>query len=138
MKKIVLLLLLLFISYPANAHDTFKGYVIDVYDADTLTVSFRLPFNIQYTDKIRLNGLNSPEIRTLDKKEKALAIEARDFVRDLILNKEVDIKIVKREKFGRYLAEVYLYDGTFLNALLIEKKYAREYHGERRGKWEMK
>jgi len=108
------------------------GTVIDVYDADTVTVMLEVGFDIILQMKLRLWGINSPEIKTKDKEEKQRGIKARNFVRRKILNKRVKIRTYKREKFGRYLADIFLDDGTLLNELIIRNDYAVEYFGGRR------
>lgn len=113
---------------------SYKAKVIDVYDGDTLTIVVDLGFKIKHEIKLRLNGLNTPEIRTKDKREKELGKQVRDYVRELVLNKEILVKTTKAEKFGRYLADVYIGD-LHLNNHLIKKEYARPYFGEKRGPW---
>ena len=112
----------------------FKARCISVYDGDTLTVILDLGFGISYTAKLRLYGLNTPEIRCTNPKEKALGKEARDFLRELILNKDIIVEIMGVGKYGRQLAQVY-YNGKCINDLLIKKGYAREYFGGARKGW---
>lgn len=114
----------------------YKGRIVSVYDADTVTIILDLGFNVSIKEKIRLYGINCPELRTKNEKEKALAIEARDFVRELILGEEVEITVYKKGKYGRYLAGIFLESGELLNELLIKKGYAREYFGVGKAKWE--
>ena len=113
----------------------YTATVIDVYDGDTMTVDIDLGFKIHHEVKLRLNGINTPEIRTKDKREKELGLTVKQYVKGLILNKKVRILTEKPGKYGRYLADMYLEDGTYLNDLLIEKGYAREYFGEAREPW---
>ncbi len=80
-------------------------------------------------------GIDTPEIRTKNDKEKSLGIQARNFVRELILGQEIEIKTYKEGKFGRYLVDIYLDDGQKLNDLLVNMGYARRYDGGKREKW---
>lgn len=106
----------------------YKAKVIKVYDGDTITVDVDLGFKIVLRKiKLRLLGINCPEIKSKDPKERKKAIEARDFVKGLILGKEVIIHTTRTGKYGRWLAYVYLLDGTCLNKLLLKKKLARKY-----------
>lgn len=112
----------------------YKATILSCYDSDTYTVLIDLGFNINLKEKIRLLGIDSPEIRTSNKKEKALAYEARDYIRKLIEGKEVIIETEKTGKYGRYLANVF-YDDININNELIRLGYARPYDGGKREKW---
>jgi micrococcal nuclease len=56
---------------------------------------------------IRLNRIYAPELRG---KERPSGIESRDYLRSLILDKEVFIETIKdkKGKYGRYLGEIWL------------------------------
>ena len=85
---------------------TYKAKVVKVYDGDTFTVDIDLGFHIVYHKQVvRLARINTPEIRGVERPQ---GLIVRDLVRDLILDKEVVIKTIKdkKEKYGRYLAEV--------------------------------
>lgn len=112
----------------------YKCKVLSIYDADTMTVEVDLGFFIKHRIKIRLSGIDTPEIRTRNLEEKALAIEARDYVRDLLLDKEVIINTEKTGKYGRYLA-IIRYNDININHKLIELGYARVYDGGTRQSW---
>ena len=104
------------------------GRVVKVYDGDTCTLLFRWKKqNIKIS--CRLYGIDTPELRTKNKSEKKLAIEARDFLKILILEKIVFIEFFKNEKYGRPLVILYLKDGKSVNSLMIEKGYAKKYFG---------
>ena len=77
---------------------------------------------------MRLNGLDCPEMRTRDVKEKLIAVKARDYVANIILNKIITLKEVKLDKYGRLLAYVY-YEKRCINSELIERNLAVSYDG---------
>ena len=108
------------------------GRVIKVYDADTITIAAKLPYNDSplYRLSVRLNGLDAPEIKGngVNEEEKDAAAVARDFVSNLILNKYVRLENIASEKYGRILADVYIGDIN-LNDLLLDKRYAVKYDG---------
>jgi endonuclease YncB( thermonuclease family) len=108
------------------------GQVIKVYDADTITIASKLPYNdsLMYRLSVRLNGIDTPEIKGKDisDEEKESAKVARDFVSNLVLNKYVRLENIEREKYGRILADVYIED-VYLNDLLIKERYALKYDG---------
>lgn len=123
-------------------HNTYNALCIDVYDADSATFVVDCGFYIKHEIKTRFMKIDTPELRTRNNKEKELAIEARDYVRKMILDKEVMIKTYlnrreenKKGKFGRYLVDVFLDTGAYLNSMLITKGYAVYYDGGKREKW---
>ncbi|MBS4029459.1 MAG: thermonuclease family protein [Ignavibacteriales bacterium] len=106
----------------------YKATVLDVYDGDTLTVAIDLGFNVQLRkEKIRLNRINAPELKERSKKQ---GIASRDFLRSLILEKEITLQTIKdrKEKYGRYLGEVWITaDGKDVNVNdeLVKKGFAK-------------
>ena len=114
----------------------YKAKVLSVYDADTCTLLIDVGFNMFLKEKVRFMGIDTPEIRTRNPKEKALGLEARDWVREQILKKDVMFVAHKEGKFGRYLVDIFMGDTTVtINNLLIEKGYAKIYNGGKREKW---
>lgn len=108
------------------------GRVIKVYDADTITIASKLPYDDSpmYRLSVRLNGIDSPEIKgkgILDE-EKEAAKQARDFVSNLVLNKYIRLEHVESEKYGRILADVYI-GNIHLNEILLKERYAVKYDG---------
>lgn len=86
----------------------YKAYVTDVYDGDTITCIVDCGFNlgIQKT-KIRLYGINTPELRGEDRD---IGILVRDELRKKILNKHIFLKTIKdkKGKYGRFLGKIYI------------------------------
>jgi endonuclease YncB( thermonuclease family) len=106
------------------------GKVIKVYDGDTFTMVSKLPHTEGpiYRFSVRMNGIDSPEIKGKTATEKELAKKSRDALSNLILGKIVVLKNVSTEKYGRILADVYLGE-LFVNEWMIENKYAVKYDG---------
>jgi micrococcal nuclease len=107
------------------------GKVIKVYDGDTITIASKVPglYNSPiYKFSIRLNGIDTPEMRTKDEDEKEIAILARDALSEKIMGKEIRLENIKTEKYGRVLCDIYL-DQSHLNQWLIDEKYALPYDG---------
>ena len=77
--------------------------VVSVYDGDTCTCVVDLGFKTSVRIKVRLVGIDTPEVRTRDLEEKEKGIETRDWLREKILGKKVLLHTVKRGKFGRWL-----------------------------------
>ena len=104
----------------------YKATVTKVYDGDTITVDFDLGFGIVLKkQKIRLLGINTPEVRG---PERADGILSRNALRQRILDKQVIIRTSKdkKGKYGRWLGEVYVEDEN-INQWLITEGYAKEY-----------
>jgi endonuclease YncB( thermonuclease family) len=108
------------------------GRVIKVYDADTITIASKLPYDASpiYRLSVRLNGIDTPEIKGkgITDEEKEAAKSAREFVSNMVLNKFVRLENIQSEKYGRILADVYIGD-VYLNELLIKEQYAVKYDG---------
>jgi len=109
--------------------------VIKVVDGDTIDVDIDLGFNISYYQRVRLAGIDTPESRTTDKKEKVLGLEAKDRLKKAIdAATNVVIKTEKpdsSEKYGRILGWVYLDNNKVsINQTLIDEGYAWAYMGE--------
>ena len=106
------------------------GKVIKVYDGDTITIASRLPNTDGpiYRFSVRLNGIDTPEIRGKSVAGKELAIVVRDALRELIMGKVVELRNVANEKYGRILADVYL-DSVSINDWLVEQNFAVPYTG---------
>lgn len=115
------------------------GKVIKVYDGDTFTIVSKLPYNGSpiYRFSVRINGIDSPEIKGKTANEKELAKKSRDALSNLILGKIVTLQNVSTEKYGRILADVYLGD-VCINEWMISNNYAVKYDGgtkERPDEW---
>jgi endonuclease YncB( thermonuclease family) len=108
------------------------GRVIKVYDADTITIASKLPYDESpmYRLSVRLNGIDTPEMKGkgVSDEEKEAAKQAREFVSNLVLNKYVKLENIESEKYGRILADVYI-GNVHLNEILLKERYAVKYDG---------
>ena len=110
--------------------------VLSVYDGDTLKVEAGIWPGLTWRGNVRVDGVDTPEIRGACDEEKRLARVARDFVRDLLLEETVTLVDVDFGKYGgRVAAHVLLPDGSRLDALLIETGHGRPYDGTTREGW---
>ena len=110
--------------------------VISVYDGDTFRVDIdSLPPIVGKNIPIRLNGVDTPEIRGKCQYEKDLALKARDFVRDKLANaKEIKLTKLQRGKYFRVVAYV-MVDGVSLEQELLENELAYKYTGGKKSSW---
>ena len=107
------------------------GKVIKVYDGDTITIASRVPglYNSPiYKFSVRLNGIDTPEMKGKNEEEKEIAVKARDALSERIMGKEVRLENVQTEKYGRLLCDVYL-GNSHLNKWMIDERYALKYDG---------
>merc|ERR1712176_1502571 len=105
--------------------------VVRVYDGDSFTIGVPLLIaNTQryYKFSVRVAGIDSPEIRTKNPREKQVAVEAKEFVQDRILDRIVHLTDVSHDKYGRVLARVSC-DGQDLATQLIAARLAVAYDG---------
>jgi micrococcal nuclease len=109
--------------------------VTKVVDGDTIDVDIDLGFDISFTSRVRLAGIDTPESRTTDKAEKALGLESKEYLSKHLKDaKSVVIKTEKMnstEKFGRILGWIYVNGDTVsLNDMMINDGYAWGYLGD--------
>ena len=109
--------------------------VLKVVDGDTIDVDIDLGFDISFTSRVRLAGIDTPESRTTDKMEKALGLESKKKLGELIASAQTIVikteKMNSSEKYGRILGWLYL-DGAekSVNEALIASGYAWGYMGD--------
>ena len=116
-------------------YEYFVKEVKNVVDGDTIDVIIDLGFDILFASRVRLAGIDTPESRTTDKVEKALGIEAKEYLKKQLKDaKSVVIRTEKMdssEKYGRILGWVYINgESESINNKMINDGYAWGYLGE--------
>ncbi len=106
-----------------------------VVDGDTIDVLIDLGFDILFASRVRLAGIDTPESRTKDLKEKALGLESKEYLKKFLkYAKSVVIKTEKMdssEKYGRILGWLYVDGDTVsVNDHMINDGYAWGYLGD--------
>ena len=116
----------------------YRALVLRVIDGDTIVVLCDKGLNNYSVMKLRLAGIDAPELRpragsTESKEaEKLLGAKATARLEELVGGREVMIKTEKTGKFGRYLASVYPpASEKSANDVLLEEGLAVVY-GEKR------
>jgi micrococcal nuclease len=109
--------------------------VTKVVDGDTIDVVIDLGFDISFTTRVRLAGIDTPESRTRDLAEKTLGLESKKYLADRLKDaKSIVVKTEKinsTEKFGRVLGWLYINsEENSLNVEMINKGYAWAYLGD--------
>jgi micrococcal nuclease len=107
-----------------------------VIDGDTLDVMFDIGFNVQTWQRCRLRGIDAPESRTTDMKEKQYGIAAKQFLEDWLKRQpKLWGRTTKDDKYGRMLVEIYSDLSTSsVNGLMLTEGYAWPYSGETKSK----
>jgi len=92
-----------------------------VFDGDT--------FRARGGEKVRLLGINTPEVAHGHQPAQAYGEQARRRLTALIFNQSVQLRLdrEKRDKYGRTLAQVYLRDGRWVNEILLQEGLAHVY-----------
>ena len=116
-------------------YEYFVEEVKNVVDGDTIDVVIDLGFDILFASRVRLAGIDTPESRTTDKAEKALGVEAKEYLKKQLKDaKSVVIRTEKMnssEKYGRILGWVYVNgESESVNNKMINDGYAWGYLGE--------
>ena len=117
----------------------FRVVSIDrVVDGDTIDVSIDLGFDLIKKERVRIAGIDTPEKRTRDLEEKALGIDATNWMKknleDTIAgDDELTIRtelVGGMGKYGRLLGWLYVGESNVsLNEIMIEEGYAWAYDG---------
>ena len=109
-----------------------------VLDGDTIDVTIDLGFDLYKKERVRIAGVDTPEKRTRDLEEKALGIDATNWLKEKLTetiqgDDELTIRTELKGgvgKYGRLLGWLYVGESTIsLNEQMIEEGYAWEYDG---------
>ena len=126
---------------PPNRKSCYNFRVIEinrVLDGDTIDVTIDLGFDLYKKERVRVAGVDTPEKRTRDLEEKALGIDATNWLKgklegalagtdDLVIRTEL---VGGVGKYGRLLGWLYIGDSDVsLNEAMIEEGYAWSYDG---------
>lgn len=113
----------------------YRGEVVKVIDGDTVDVMIDLGFEAHLKTRVRLFGLDTPEMHVAE--QKARGQKAAEFVKKAIEGKPIRIQMLNKDKYGRYLAKIYYGEKQEeINKQLIERGFAQEYFGGSKTKWE--
>jgi micrococcal nuclease len=110
----------------------YKAHVVSVYDGDTCTVDIDLGLKTWvHSEKIRLHRIDAPEIRGAERDQ---GLKSTEYLRQLILDRDILLQTIKdkKEKYGRYLGEIWVMDssGEYFNVndKLVEQGLAVYYN----------
>ena len=109
-----------------------------VLDGDTIDVTIDLGFDLYKKERVRIAGVDTPEKRTRDLEEKALGLDATNWMKEKLEgaiagDDELSIRtelVGGMGKYGRLLGWLYIGDAEVsLNEQMITEGYAWGYDG---------
>lgn len=128
------------LAQSSPARETLPGpvpaRVLEVIDGDTLVVRAKVWIGQEIEIKVRLEGVDAPELGGGCEEERALAHRARALIMVKIRDGKVRLSRVQYGKYaGRVVARVETSAGEDLSAALLAANLARAYRGGRRSSW---
>lgn len=122
MRRVLFCIYMMILSLTAMA---VSGRVIDVPDGDTLVIR-----SGNKKIRVRMYGIDAPELK------QKYGMEARDFLASKILDKNVNIKVIDEDKYGRKVGKIY-YKNKDMNLEMLETGNAwfYEYHAKKEKKY---
>lgn len=126
-----------------------KGRLVDIIDGDSLSIILPL-FNNYYRYNVRINGIDTCELKSKNQENKTLALQARSCLLKLVTAKDHPITLSRQEikqilnenvfvvylkcldfdKYGRLLAEIYTHSDVSFSQHLLDNKLAYKYTGQ--------
>ena len=137
---LVLILLVTVISAEALKDIKFENAVVEkvtsIYDGDTFRANIKgYPKIVGYRMSVRIAGIDTPEIKAKCTNEKLLARKAKKLTVSILRGAEhIELKNIKRGKYFRLLADVYV-DGVSVSDELLKAGYAVRYDGGTKIDW---
>jgi endonuclease YncB( thermonuclease family) len=124
-------------SSPKVYGDAVVTEVTSIYDGDTFRCNLEgYPPIAGERISIRINGIDTPEMRDSRPEIKTLARKAKQYaVKRLREGKQIILRSMQRGKYFRIVADVYV-DGSSLGQELISAGLAKPYDGGKKPKWE--
>ena len=124
----------------------YEAIVVKVIDGDTLEVKIKLWNDLEKTARLRIRGIDAPELRGKCRQEKILAAQARDHLRAFLgiqkargQKKKQKAKVflhnIQPGKYHREVADVFTAQGQNVADELVRAKLARRYLSGKRASW---
>ena len=113
----------------------YNAKVKRVIDGDTVDAYIDMGFNVGISVRIRLHGIDTPSIRTLDLKEKRFGLGAKRRVVELLEGNDNNFVVISHGigKYGRCIGELFIPNPgrarQSLNRILLTEGHATEYNG---------
>ncbi len=124
-------------EYPSvSLPNGYAAELIRVIDGDSIQVRVRIWIDQDVITTVRLQGLDTAELRSHCAREQELAVAAKTRLDDLVRGQKLELYDVQRDKYGgRVIAKLRTKDHNDLAELLIQENLGRRYAGEKRQSW---
>lgn len=110
--------------------------IIKIIDGDTITALFKYKDEF-YKSNFRLNNIDTAEIHSKNINIKQFALETKQYLFTLIINKILKAKFLNFDKYGRILIDIFLENGETVSDNLIKGGYAKKYNGGTKEEWNL-
>ena len=135
-KKTLIIICLLFVAsilFAKPVQDFYDVKIVSVYDGDTFKVNLPCGYPIFCSNiSVRVKDIDTPEIKTANKCEKAAAKRAKKLTQDFLSGDNIILRNCERDKYFRLLCEVkniLFGEEIDLSKLLLKNKLAYKYFG---------
>lgn len=128
------------LATPVHAGQALSGpynaTVLEVIDGDTIRARVQIWLGQEIETLVRIDGIDTPEIKSRCDTEHTMALQAREILNDLIGGKAVSIRNIRLGKYaGRVLADIKNASGQDIASALLLKNVAYQYEGQKRQSW---
>ncbi len=114
----------------------FPAEVTEIIDGDTIETRVTIWLGHEVTTRVRLRGIDAPEMASECGQERRLAQAAKEALRARLKGSAVTLLNVGKDKYGgRVLASVVLSTGEDASTAMLASGHARPYQGGRRQPW---
>jgi endonuclease YncB( thermonuclease family) len=123
-------------AQPTVLRDGHSAEVVRVLDGDTFEARVRIWPGMEVTTRVRLRGIDAPEMHARCDDERVKAVAAREALRRILGEGAVGISRIGQDKYGgRVDADVSTANTANVSAAMLERGLARKYDGGRRESW---
>ena len=126
-------------EHPTSRPSVTGGYAADlvrVIDGDTFAARVHVWPGIVITTKVRLRGIDAPEMDARCPEERSKAELARDALSSILADGEITVQHIGIDKYaGRVVADAATWRTSDVSAALLTRGVARPYAGGRRAGW---
>jgi endonuclease YncB( thermonuclease family) len=118
-----------------SAPQSVAARVLKVVDGDTFDARIEIRPGFRVTARVRLRGIDAPELHAACEEERIGAEAAQRALRAILAEGEVTIRDVGEDKYGRLLGTASTRATPNVAEALIAKGVARRYNGGHRAGW---
>lgn len=112
-----------------------RAEVVQVIDGDTFEAAAQIWLGEAIDIRVRIEGIDAPELHARCDEERVRAEAARDFLSRRLAGGEVELSQVRYDKYGGRIRAVVRDGSGDVGRAMIAAGFARPYHGERRRSW---